>query len=132
VLKNCVFAEGVSAGEECDVDIRGSTFDQSLLAFVEDGTIDRDTVRLSNCTIPAGPGYGAIGPVAPLIPSLGGAPLPAYVAGLYGVLVEPHLIDASITWNIDPAGKTGSTIAGQAFIAGLPDVVEADIVIVRQ
>jgi hypothetical protein len=132
VLKSCVFADGVSAGDECDVDIRGSTFEQGLLAFVGDGTIDRDTVRLAGCEIPAGPGYGAIGPVAPLIPSLGGAPLPTYAAGLYGVLVEPNLLDASVTWNIDPAGKTGTTIAGQGFIAGVAGQILADIVIVRR
>lgn len=133
-MRSCTLDRTITANNGCDVDIRGSAFDQGGLAYSGDGTIDRTETVLRNCSIgvPGGaPGYGPIQP-APVIQTLGGAPLPLYAAGLYGVLVEPHLVDASCTWNIDPAGKTGTGIAGQGFIAGAPDVILADITLIRR
>lgn len=133
-MRSCTLDRTITSNNGCDLDIRGSAFEQGGLAYTGDGTIDRTETRLAGCTIGifgGGPGYGPILPT-PVIPTLGGAPLPAYASGLYGVLVEPHLMDAPVTWNIDPAVKTGTVIQGQAFIAGAPDQIEADIVLIRR
>ncbi len=122
----------VTANNGCDVDLRGSEFEQSNLVVNGDGAIDRTTVRLQGCTIP-----NVLGPVtpAPVITSLGGAPFPGYVGGRYGVLVEPHLMGAPVSWNIDPnlLTKLPDGFSGEGFINGVgPELVDCDIVLVRR
>lgn len=131
-MRSCTLDRTITSNDGCDLDIRGSAFEQGGLAFSGDGTIDRTETRLSGCLIQGGPGaYLPVLPVAP-IPTLGGAPLPAYAANLYGVLVEPNTLDAECSWNIDPAGKTGTGINAQGFVNGVPDGFSADIVLIRR
>jgi hypothetical protein len=133
-MKSCVLDRTITANNGCDVDIRGSAFEQGGLAYTGDGTIDRTETILRNLQISGAPGvYTPITvPFVNPIAALGGAPLPAYAANLYSVLVEPHTLDASCTWNIDPTGKTGLTFAAQAFVGGVPDAFDADVTLIRR